>query len=118
MRWLRGKPGFDRAFALVSRHPTASCCSTATPTGCGSPAAWLPVLPVSPRKIPVAQLRVGSAVGGPVQRIGYAFGLAAESLVGAALAKHQRVLIALAGGVVFGIAAYLASHYGARHQGE
>ena len=48
--------------------------------------------------------------------IGYAFGLGAERLLGAALHEHQRLLIALAGGVVFGIAAYLASHYGARHQ--
>jgi membrane protein DedA with SNARE-associated domain len=50
--------------------------------------------------------------------IGYAFGLGAERLLGAALHEHQRMLIALGGGVVLGIAAYLASHYGARHQGE
>ena len=50
--------------------------------------------------------------------IGYAFGLGAERLLGAALHEHQRLLIALGGGVIFGIAAYLASHYGARHQGE
>jgi membrane protein DedA with SNARE-associated domain len=50
--------------------------------------------------------------------IGYAFGLGAERVLGAALHEHQRLLIALAGGVICGIAAYLASHYGARHQGE
>jgi membrane protein DedA with SNARE-associated domain len=50
--------------------------------------------------------------------VGYAFGLGAERLLGAALHEHQRLLIALGGGVVFGLAAYLASHYGARHQGE
>jgi membrane protein DedA with SNARE-associated domain len=53
--------------------------------------------------------------------IGYAFGLGAERLLGAALHEHQRLLIALAGGIACGLAAYLASHYGARRrhpQGE
>ena len=50
--------------------------------------------------------------------IGYAVGLGAERVLGAALHEHQRLLIALGGGVIFGVAAYLASHYGARHRGE
>jgi membrane protein DedA with SNARE-associated domain len=50
--------------------------------------------------------------------IGYGLGLGAERLFGAALHEHQRLLIALAGGAIFGLAAFLASHYGSRHQDE
>ena len=50
--------------------------------------------------------------------IGYAFGLGAEHLFGEALHEHLRLLLALAGGLFFGLLAFLASHYGASRQND
>ena len=102
------------AGAALSEH---SCSPTATSTACAWSAASSPAFraSASPRFLLINGLSalLWAAI---FSGIGYAFGLGAERVLGEALHEHQRLLIALGGGVIFGIAAYLASHYGARHQ--
>ena len=46
--------------------------------------------------------------------VGYVFGLAAESIVGATLARHQRLLVGLGAGLAFAALGWLVSRYLAR----
>jgi membrane protein DedA with SNARE-associated domain len=116
---LRSKPGFGYADKLVRRYPNWFVFGNRYIYGTrvvGGVVAGLSGIAI-PRFLVINGLSAllwATIFSG----IGYAFGLGAERLLGAALHEHQRLLIALAGGVFFGIAAYLASHYGARRQGK
>ncbi|MER9926274.1 hypothetical protein NKJ84_25870, partial [Mesorhizobium sp. M0048] len=48
--------------------------------------------------------------------VGYVFGLGAERIVGQALARHERLLIALAIGLVVAILGWVASHFFAKKE--
>jgi membrane protein DedA with SNARE-associated domain len=116
---MRRKPGFRYADRLLRRYPNSFVFANRYIYGTrvvGGVVAGL-------SGIGIARFLLINGVSAVLwatifSGIGYAFGLGAERLLGAALHEHQRMLIALGGGVVLGIAAYLASHYGARHKGE
>ena len=90
--------------------------SAATHTAFGWSAASPP-----PSSIPVLKFVFLNAISSAIWAalfctVGYVFGLGAEQIVGAALHKHERLLIALgvgiAGIVVFGALAHVASRRG------
>lgn len=96
---LRGQPGFDRALRLVTGHPIAFVLLNRYAYGfrlIGGVAAGLSGIPTATF---VALNLLSSAIwAGLFCAIGYVFGLGAEMIVGAALKKHERLLVALAVG--------------------
>ncbi|CCV07244.1 conserved membrane hypothetical protein [Mesorhizobium metallidurans STM 2683] len=109
---LRGRPGFSHAYRLVSNHPNIFVLSNRYIYGMrlvGGIAAGF-------ASIPVARFVILNAISSLVwaalfSSVGYVFGLGAERIVGQALHRHERLLIALAIGlVVAGLAWFVARH--------
>ena len=113
---LRHKPGFDHAYRLVREHPTLYVLLNRYAYGfrlIGGVAAGLSGIAVSKFLILNAlSAFVWVALFGG---IGYVFGLGAERLIGDALMRHERLLVALGVGLVVGIAGWYAAHYFSRH---
>lgn len=105
---LKQKPGFDRAFHLVTEHPATFVILNRYAYGfrlVGGVAAGL-------SDIPLAKFVFFNAISSLVWAaifcsIGYVFGLGAEQIVGTALHKHERLLIALAIGLLVASAGWL-----------
>jgi membrane protein DedA with SNARE-associated domain len=118
---LRHRPGFDRAFRLVQEHPAAFVLLNRYAYGfrlVGGVAAGLSGIPL-PNFVSLNVL--SSAVWALLFcTIGYVFGLGAEQIVGAALHKHERLLIALGIGLMVAVlgwgVAHLSSRRAARRQ--
>jgi membrane protein DedA with SNARE-associated domain len=111
VRRMRAKPGFDRAFDLMHRHPALYVIGNRYVYGfrlVGGVAAGLSSI-AAPKFIVLnaisAFIWTALFVG-----IGYVFGLGAEQVLGSALHRHQRLLIGLAIGVVVGLLGWYAAH--------
>jgi membrane protein DedA with SNARE-associated domain len=105
------RPGFDRAFGLMQRHPALYVIGNRYVYGfrlVGGVAAGMSAIP-APKFVVLNAVSafVWTALFGG---IGYIFGLGAEQIVGDALLKHQRVLIGLGIGLVVGLAGWYAAH--------
>lgn len=108
---LRSKPGFDRAFDLMHRHPALYVIGNRYVYGfrlVGGVAAGL-------SSISAPTFVVLNAISAFIWTalfvgIGYVFGLGAEQIIGSALQKHERLLIGLAIGVVAALAGLYAAH--------
>ncbi|RUV28065.1 MULTISPECIES: DedA family protein [unclassified Mesorhizobium] len=108
---LRGRPGFSHAYRLVSNHPDMFVLSNRFIYGLrlvGGIAAGLSGIAVTRFVI----LNVISSIvwAGLFTTIGYVFGLGAERIVGQALARHERLLIALAIGLAAAVLASFIAH--------
>ncbi|MEW9836551.1 DedA family protein [Mesorhizobium marinum] len=116
---LRQRPGFDRAFGLMQRHPALYVIGNRYVYGfrlLGGVAAGL-------SSIPALKFVVLNAVSAFIWTvlfvgIGYLFGLGAEQILGVALHSHQRLLVGLAIGVAAGLAGWLASRHFSRRAGR
>ena len=109
---MREKPGFDRAFRLVNEHPVIYVLVNRYIYGfrlVGGVAAGLSGirLPLFLVLNALSALVWTALFGG----IGYIFGIGAERIIGDALLKHERLLIALAIGLAAAVVAGLAAHY-------
>lgn len=112
---LRRKPGFDRALDLMRRHPALYVIGNRYVYGfrlAGGVAAGL-------SGIPAPLFIVLNAMSAAVWTtlfvgIGYVFGIGAERIIGEALLAHQRLLVALALGVVFVTTAFLLARHAKR----
>ena len=112
---LRSRPGFDRAFDLMQRHPALYVIGNRYVYGfrlVGGVAAGM-------SSIPAPKFVILNAISAFVWTvlfggIGYLFGLGAEQIIGDTLHKHQRLLIGLGIGLVIGIAGWYAAHYFSR----
>lgn len=112
---LRARPGFDRAFDLMQRHPALYVIGNRYVYGfrlVGGVAAGMSGI-AAPTFV---FLNAVSALVWTIlfSGIGYIFGLGAEQIIGAALEKHHRLLIGLGIGVVMGLAGWYAAHHLAR----
>lgn len=109
---FRTRPGFDRALDLINRHPALYVIGNRYVYGfrlVGGVAAGLSSIPAS---IFVVLNAVSSFIWTSIFcGIGYVFGLSAERILGEALEKHERLLIALGIGVVIGLAGWYAAHH-------
>jgi membrane protein DedA with SNARE-associated domain len=108
---LRHKPGFDRAFRLVTEHPVAFVLLNRYAYGfrlVGGVAAGLSGM--APPKFVALNFASAAIWAGVFCLLGYVFGLGAETIVGAALARHERLLV----GLVIGLAAAVLSWLVAR----
>jgi membrane protein DedA with SNARE-associated domain len=108
---LKGRPGFSHAYRLVSTHPDIFVLSNRFIYGLrlvGGIAAGLSGIAVTRFVI----LNVISSIvwAGLFTTIGYVFGLGAERIVGQALVRHERLLIALAIGLAAAILAWFVAH--------
>ncbi len=110
VRRLRSRPGFDRAFDLMQRHPALYVIGNRYAYGfrlIGGVAAGLSSI-AAPKFIVLnavsAVIWTALFVG-----IGYVFGLGAEQIIGAELGKHQRLLVALGIGAALGVGAWYAA---------
>lgn len=108
---LRGRPGFSHAYRLVSNHPDIFVLSNRFIYGLrlvGGIAAGLSAIAVTRFVI----LNVISSIvwAGLFTTIGYVFGLGAERIVGQALVRHERLLIALAIGLAAAVLAWFIAH--------
>jgi membrane protein DedA with SNARE-associated domain len=114
---LRDKPGFDRAFRLVNEHPATFVLLNRYAYGfrlVGGVAAGL-------SKIPPAKFILLNAVSSAIWAslfcsIGYVFGLGAEQIVGAALHKHERLLVGLGIGLMVALAGWGLARYLSRRE--
>jgi membrane protein DedA with SNARE-associated domain len=108
---FRAKPGFDRAFDLMHKHPALYVIGNRYVYGfrlVGGVAAGLSSIP-APKFIvlnAISALVWTSLFGG----IGYVFGLGAEQILGETLHKHQRLLLGLGIGLVVGLAGWYTAH--------
>lgn len=116
---LRDRPGFDRAFRLVREHPAAFVLFNRYAYGfrlVGGIAAGLSEIP--PAKFIVLNAMSSAVWATLFCSLGYIFGLGAEQILGAALHKHERLLI----GLGIGLAALLMfgaiAHFSARRGGK
>ncbi len=114
---MREKPGFDRAYGLVTRHPVLYVLVNRYIYGfrlVGGVAAGLSGirLPAFLALNALSALVWTALFGG----IGYVFGIGAERIIGDAILKHERLLIALAIGLAAAFAGGLAAHYLSRHR--
>ena len=108
---LRSRPGFDRAFDLMQRHPALYVIGNRYVYGfrlVGGVAAGMSGIS-APKFVVLNAISalVWTAIFGG---IGYIFGLGAEQIIGSALHKHQRLLIGLGIAVVVGFAGWYAAH--------
>jgi membrane protein DedA with SNARE-associated domain len=114
---LRSRPGFSHAYRLVSTHPNIFVLSNRYIYGlrlAGGIAAGL-------SGIAVMRFVLLNALSSLVwaalfSTIGYVFGLGAERIVGQALARHERLLIALGIGLVVAILAWFVARTVARKE--
>jgi membrane protein DedA with SNARE-associated domain len=108
---MRSRPGFDRAFDLMQRHPALYVIGNRYVYGfrlVGGVAAGM-------SGIAAPKFVVLNAVSALVWTtlfgaIGYVFGFGAEQIIGSTLHRHQRLLIGLCIGVVVGLVALYATH--------
>lgn len=108
---FRQKPGFDRAFDLMHRHPALYVIGNRYVYGfrlVGGVAAGL-------SSIPAPTFVVLNAISAAVWTalfvgIGYVFGAGAEQILGAALQRHHRLIVALVIGVVVAAVAWYVHH--------
>ena len=108
---LRSRPGFDRAFDLMQRHPALYVIGNRYVYGfrlVGGVAAGMSEIAM-PKFVVLNALSafVWTVLFGG---IGYVFGLGAEQIIGDTLHKHQRLLIGLGIGLVIGLASWYAAH--------
>jgi membrane protein DedA with SNARE-associated domain len=107
---LKARPGFSHAYRLVSSHPNIFVLSNRYIYGLrlvGGIAAGF-------ASISVTRFVILNAISSLVWAalfctVGYVFGLGAERIVGQALARHERLLIALAIGLIVAILAWLVA---------
>jgi membrane protein DedA with SNARE-associated domain len=105
---LKARPGFNHAYRLVSSHPNIFVLSNRYIYGLrlvGGIAAGF-------ASITVTRFVTLNAISSMVWAalfctIGYVFGLGAERIVGQALHRHERLLVALAIGLVVAILAWV-----------
>lgn len=114
---LRKRPGFSHATRLVTAHPNIFVLSNRYIYGmriAGGIAAGLSGIAVSR----FVMLNAVSAMvwAALFSTIGYVFGLGAERIIGRVLVHHERLLIALAIGLVVIIAAALVAHHVANRE--
>ena len=108
---LRNRPGFDRAFDLMKRHPALYVIGNRYVYGfrlVGGVAAGMSGI-AAPKFVvlnAISALVWTLLFGG----IGYVFGLGAEQIIGDTLHKHQRLLVGLGIGLVVGLAGWYAAH--------
>jgi membrane protein DedA with SNARE-associated domain len=114
---LRNRPGFSRAYRLVSSHPNIFVLSNRYVYGLrlvGGIAAGL-------SGIAVTRFVILNGISSLVWAalfctVGYVFGLGAERIVGQALHRHERLLIALAIGLGTAIIAAIIARTVARKE--
>jgi len=114
---LRKRPGFRRAFRLLNTHPNIFVLSNRYVYGMrlvGGIAAGL-------SRITVQRFVILNALSSVIwavlfSTIGYVFGLGAERIIGQALARHERLLIALAIGLTVAILAWFVARHVARKE--
>jgi membrane protein DedA with SNARE-associated domain len=117
---LRRRPGFRRAYRLLNTHPNIFVLTNRYVYGMrlvGGIAAGLSTVSV-PRFVILNA--ISSAVWAVLfSGVGYVFGLGAEQLVGQAFARHERLLIALAVGIVVAVVAWLVGrHFAGRERAK
>jgi membrane protein DedA with SNARE-associated domain len=108
---FRQKPGFDRAFELMQRHPALYVIGNRYVYGfrlVGGVAAGL-------SSIPASTFVVLNAISAAVWTalfigIGYIFGASAEQLLGSALQEHHRLIVGLVIGIVVTAVAWYVHH--------
>ncbi len=108
---LRARPGFSHAYDLVRQYPTLYVLGNRYVYGfrlVGGVAAGLSGIAL-PKFVILNALSalVWAAV---FTGVGYIFGLGAEQIFGAALAKHERLLVGLGIGVVATLAGWYVAH--------
>ncbi|WFP60582.1 DedA family protein [Mesorhizobium sp. WSM4904] len=111
VRKMRRRPGFRRAYRLLNTHPNIYVLTNRYIYGMrlvGGIAAGLSTVSL-PRFVILNA--VSSAVWAALfGTLGYVFGLSAEHLIGQALIRHERLLVALAVGLGVAILAWLVAH--------
>ncbi|TIM48698.1 DedA family protein [Mesorhizobium sp.] len=108
---LKGRPGFSHAYRLVSTHPDIFVLSNRFIYGLrlvGGIAAGLSGIAVT--RFVILNAISSMVWAGLFTTIGYVFGLGAERVVGQALVRHERLLIALAIGLAAAILAWFIAH--------
>ncbi|TIP78179.1 MAG: DedA family protein [Mesorhizobium sp.] len=108
---LKGRPGFSHAYRLVSTHPDIFVLSNRFIYGlrlAGGIAAGLSGIAV--RRFVILNVISSIVWAGLFTTIGYVFGLGAERIIGQALARHERLLIALAIGLGVAVLAWFIAH--------
>ncbi|MEO5759617.1 MAG: DedA family protein [Mesorhizobium sp.] len=114
---LRRRPGFRRAYRLLNTHPNIFVLSNRYIYGMrliGGVAAGLSRITM-PRFIILNA--ISSIVwAGLFVTIGYVFGLGAESIIGQALARHERLLIGLGIGLSVAVIAWLIARHIAKKE--
>ncbi|AZO12623.1 MULTISPECIES: DedA family protein [unclassified Mesorhizobium] len=117
---LRKRPGFHRAYRLLNTHPNIFVLTNRYVYGMrlvGGIAAGLSSVSV-PRFV-VLNAISSAAWAALFGTLGYVFGLGAERMVGQALARHERVVVALAVGVGIAVLAWLvARHFAGRERAK
>ncbi|WP_192359360.1 DedA family protein [Mesorhizobium mediterraneum] len=108
---LKGRPGFSHAYRLVSTHPDIFVLSNRFIYGLrlvGGIAAGLSGIAVT--RFVILNVISSMVWAGLFTTIGYVFGLGAERIVGQALVRHERLLIALAIGLAAAVLAWFIAH--------
>ncbi|BCH24660.1 DedA family protein [Mesorhizobium sp. L-8-10] len=108
---LRGKPGFSHAYALVRAHPALYVLGNRFVYGfrlVGGVAAGLSGIAVS--KFVLLNALSALVWAAAFTGLGYVFGLGAEQIFGAALAKHEKLLAGLGIGLASSFAGWYLAH--------
>ncbi|RWO41953.1 MAG: DedA family protein [Mesorhizobium sp.] len=108
---LKGRPGFSHAYRLVSTHPGIFVLTNRFIYGLrlvGGIAAGLSGMAVT--RFVILNAISSMVWAGLFTTIGFVFGLGAERIVGQALVRHERLLIALAIGLAAAILAWFIAH--------
>jgi membrane protein DedA with SNARE-associated domain len=110
VRWISKKPGFDRAYALLNAHPDLFVLSNRFIYGMRAAGGVVAGL----SGIATGRFLALNAISATAwtllfSGLGYVFGLGAETMLGEALQKHHRLLIALAVGIAVLVVGRLAA---------
>lgn len=109
---LRKRPGFRRAYRLLNTHPNIFVLSNRYVYGMrlvGGIAAGLSRITM--RRFVILNALSSALWAILFVTIGYVFGLGAERILGQALARHERLLTALAIGLGVAIVAWLVARH-------